>query len=339
METKLLLNKLLDKKDLTQKELSFLLDEIVGGFMKPAEVAAFLIGFRVKGETTDEIVALIKGMRGYMLTVKTKGLVVDTCGTGGDGSGTFNISTAAALVVVGAGVQVAKHGNRAASSKCGSADVLEALGVHISLTPEQAGKVLEKVGMVFLFAPLFHPAMKHIAPVRKELGVRTVFNLLGPFLNPAGVRRQIIGVPNVTIARKLAQVAKKLGYTHLCIVSSKDGMDEVSINAPTQMFEIKKGRVVSKVLPPQSFGIKRSSKKDLLGGSSKENAESIKNILSGEKGAKRDIVVLNSAVVLYVAGKVETIKEGMMLSEKSIDTGSAKKVLERLIKETKKYAQ
>lgn len=337
MDTKILLNKLLDKKNLNQRELGYLLDQIVGGFMNPSEVAAFLVGLRVKGETVDEIAGLIKGMRGYMLKVNVKGVVVDTCGTGGDGSNTFNISTLVAFVVAGAGVQVAKHGNRAASSKCGSADVLEALGVHIMLTPQQAEKVLEKVGMVFLFAPLYHPATKNIVPIRKELGVRTVFNFLGPFLNPAGVKRQIVGVPNIAIAKKLAQVAKKLGYTHLCIVSSKDGMDEVSTTSPTHMFEVKKGRITSKVLTPQTFGIKKAVKKDLLGGTAKVNAGIITKILSGEMGSKRDIVVLNSAVVMYAAGKVKTIQEGIIMANKSIDTGSAKKVLENLVKQTKKY--
>lgn len=339
MDTKKLLNKLLDKKDLNQKELGFLLDEVVGGFMNPFEVAAFLVGLRVKGETVEEIAGLIKAMRGYMLSVKSKGVVVDTCGTGGDGSNTFNISTAAAFVVAGAGVFVAKHGNRAASSKCGSADVLEVLGVHIMLTPQQAEKVLEKIGMVFLFAPLYHPATKNIVPIRKELGVRTVFNFLGPFLNPAGVKRQVIGVPNIAIAKKLAQVAKKLGYAHLCMVSSKDGMDEVSTTAPTHLFEVKKNRVTSKVLTPQAFGIKRSSKKDLLGGTAKINAAIIVKILNGEKGPKRDIVIFNSAIVLYAAGKVKTIQEGIGMANKSIDTGSAKQTLQNLVKETKKYAE
>lgn len=338
METKQLLNKLLDRKNLNQRELGLLLDQIVGGFMNPSEVAAFLVGLRVKGETIEEIVGLIKGMRQYMLTVKVEGIVVDTCGTGGDGSNTFNISTAVAFVAAASGVQVAKHGNRAASSKCGSADVLEALGVNIMLTPEQAEKVLEKVGMVFLFAPLYHPAMKHIAPVRKELGVRTVFNYLGPFLNPANVKRQVIGVPSMAIAKRLSQVAKQLDYTHLFIVSSKDGMDEVSTLSPAQVFEVKKQRVVSKIINPRSLGIRKPFKTELEGGTAAKNARIIQQVLEGKTGAARDIVVLNSALVLIASGKVKTIQEGMTLANKSIDSGSAKKVLVNLVKESKKYA-
>lgn len=295
------------------------------------------MALRVKGETTNEILGFIQTMKKHMIKINAP-KALDIVGTGGDGSGTFNISTATSFVVAGAGVPIAKHGNRAASSKCGSADVLEALGVNINLTPQQAEEVFKKVGMVFLFAPLFHPAMKNIAPIRKELGIRTVFNFLGPFLNPAGTKIQLLGVPNLEIAEKLAKVATKLNFLHLMIVTSEDGIDEITITDNTKVFEIKDNSITRYALSPKEFGIKLASKKDLLGKDPKENAETIQNILKGEKGPKRDIVVLNSAVALYLAGRVKNIKQGILIAEKSIDSGAALNVLESLIKETKKYA-
>ena len=366
MNTKDLLNTIIDRQDLTSSEASFLLEEIIAGNLNNSQITAVLIGLRSKGETVDEIVGFIKTMRKHMVKLSLSSRVrndrgdlpfgrlprfarndiIDIVGTGGDGAGTFNISTAASFVVAGAGVNVAKHGNRAASSKCGSADVLESLGVNIQLTPEQATGVLESVGMVFLFAPLYHPAMKNIGPIRKELGVRTIFNFLGPFLNPASTKRQLIGVPNVEIAKKLALVSLGLNYKHLIIVTSKDGMDEISTNAQTHVFEIKGKKITKKIINPNDYGRlprrhnKRASRNDSLrGGDAKENADIIRAILSGQKGPKRDIVVLNSAYALYVSGKAKTVKEGIALAERSIDSGSAKKVLDRLIKETQKYAK
>ena len=266
-----------------------------------------------------------------MQKIKVSGLVIDTCGTGGDGKGTFNISTATALVVAGAGVKVAKHGNRSASSFCGSADVLEELGVNIQMTPRQAEDCLQKVGITFLFAPLFHPAMKHVAGVRKELGIRTVFNFLGPFVNPARVRRQIVGVSDRNIAEKLMEVAKYLDYEHLLIVISDDGLDEISISNKTRIFEIKNNRVRKFTMMPENFGIKRASIETIKGRDAKINAKIIERILEGEKGPKRDVVILNSAAALYVAGKVKDINSGIKLAEESIDRGKAKKILEQLI--------
>lgn len=338
MDTKQLLNKILDRQDLTAGESEFLLEKIINGELAPAQIAAFLVALRIKGETVDEIVGLINGMRKHMVTIKINGLVIDTCGTGGDGVGAFNISTAVSFVVAACGVRVAKHGNRAASSKCGSADVLEALGVNIMLTPKQAAAVLKKVGMVFLFAPLYHPAMKKLAPIRKELGVRTVFNFLGPFLNPAGVKRQLIGIPNVAIAKKLALVAAKLGYKHVSLIASSDGMDEISIAAPTHVFDVKGRKIKSKVITPSQFGIKKAPLSAIAGGDAAKNSTILLTVLEGKKDAYRDIVVLNSAYALYVAGRAKTIKEGIMLAAKAIDSGVAKKVLENLIKETKRYA-
>lgn len=336
METKILLNKIIDRKDLTVNEAGFLLDEIIDGKLNNSQIAAVLVGLRSKGESVSEITGFIESMRRHMVTVAVKG-AIDIVGTGGDGFGTFNISTAASLVVASCGIKVAKHGNRAASSRCGSADVLEALGVNIMLKPQQAEKVLQKVGMVFLFAPLYHPAMKNIAPIRKELGVRTVFNFLGPFLNPAGVKQALIGVPNVEIAKKLALVAAKLNYQHLLLVASRDGMDEISISGKTEAFVIKKTNIKAMVIDPQRYGFGKSSITDILGGDSAKNARIITDILDGKKGVRRDIVLFNSANAFYVAGKVENVSSGIALAKEAIDSGGAKKVLENLIKETKKY--
>lgn len=337
MKTKILLNKLVDGNDLSCQEASFLLEQIIAGQLPAMQTAAVLISLRTKGETTEEILGFIKTMRKYMLKI-TAPRAIDIVGTGGDLSGTFNISTASSLVTAGAGIPVAKHGNRAISGKCGSADVLESLGVNISLAPKQAEKVFKKVGLVFLFAPLYHPSLKQIALIRKELGVRTIFNLLGPFLNPAGVKKALIGIPDMEIAEKLAEVAAQLNFSHLMLVASKDGMDEIATTAKTKVFEVKNNKLGSFIISPQQFGIKAATKKDLLGKDPSDNANIIQNILKGKKGPQRDVVILNSGVALYLAGKVKDIKAGISLAEKSIDKGLAMKILENLIKETKKYA-
>lgn len=331
-----LINKLIQKQDLTEKEAEIFLDGVVSGNISDVQAAVILTALRMKGESISEIVGLIKAMRKHMVKIKSVS-AIDVCGTGGDGSGSFNISTTAAFVVAGGGVRVAKHGNRAASSKCGSADVLEELGVNINLSPEQALEVLKKVGMVFLFAPLFHPATKNVIAVRRELKIRTVFNFLGPFLNPASVTRQLIGVPDVAIGEKLIQVGKKLGYKHLLIVTSEDGMDEISTSAKTQVFELKNDKIKNFVIDPSEYGFRNISNKSIHEGTLSENAKYLKDVLSGIKNAKRDIVVLNAAVAFYAADKVLDIKKGIELAERSIDTGAAKKVLENLIKETQKY--
>lgn len=337
MDTKILLNKLVDGEDLTEKDASILLEKIISRQLNPTQAAAVLVALRTKGESVYEILGFINAMRRHMVKVNAP-KALDIVGTGGDGSGTFNVSTAAALVVAGMGVPVAKHGNRAASSKCGSADCLESLGVNINLTAKQAEKVFQKVGMVFLFAPNFHPAMKVIGPVRKELGLRTIFNFLGPFLNPAGTKKQLLGVPNTKLATKLAKVAQKLNYSHLLLVASEGGMDEITTTGKTKAFEIKGDKVKTYTLSPQKFGLKMVQEKDLEGGDPSENAKIIQKILKGEKGPKRDIVILNSAAAFYVAGKVATIKEGIKMAEQLIDSGAALNVLENLIKETRKYA-
>jgi anthranilate phosphoribosyltransferase len=338
MNSKQVLEKLFNKENLTSEEISFLLNEFIAGELNDSQMTAFLIALRMKGETTDEIIGLINTMREHMVAFPKISDAIDTCGTGGDGTGTFNISTTVAFVVAGAGVPVIKHGNRAASSNCGSADVLSELGVNTILQPSDAKKVFDKVGMIFLFAPLYHPATKRIVPIRKALGTRTVFNYLGPFLNPASVTRQIIGVPNGAIAKTLASVAVQLRYEHLLIVTSESGMDEIDITGKTKLFEIKEKTVSEEIVDPQKLGFETSSFKEIQGGDVIKNAKILTDILRGKKSVKRDIVVLNSAYALLVAGKVSTVIQGISLAEKSIDSGAAFSVLKNLIKETKLYA-
>lgn len=338
MNSLILLNKLTNGCDLTQKEASFLLEEIIAGKLNPMQSAAVLVALKTKGESVNEVIGFIKTMRKHMKKINAPD-ALDIVGTGGDNSGTFNISTATSLVVAGMGIPIAKHGNKAASSKCGSADVLETLGVNIDLTAKQAEEVFKKVGMVFLFAPLFHPAMKQIGPVRKELRIRTIFNFLGPFLNPSSTKRQLLGVPTLDIAKKLAKVAAKLHFTHLLLVTTEDNMDEITTTAKTYVFEIKGPKIKSFTISPKEFGIKVANKKDLSGKDPNKNADIIRKILNGQKGPRRDIVLINSAAAFYLAGKVKDIKSGILLAEQSIDSGTALQILEKLIKETQKYVK
>ncbi len=333
------LNKLVNKEDLNEAEAREFLDSVLGNSsaFNTIQVAAILTALRMKGESAGEIVGFVKEMRMRMQRVNAPG-AIDIVGTGGDGSGTFNISTAAAFVVAGAGARVAKHGNKAASSKCGSANVLESLGVNIMLSPAQAEEVFQKAGMVFLMAPLFHPAMKNVIAVRKELKVRTIFNILGPFANPAGTTRQLVGVPNVAIAKKMAEAAKELGYEHLLIVTSDDGMDEISLSAKTHGYEVRGTTAEPITIDPEEFGFQASTKEDILGGTAEENAQIIRDVLGGTKSPKRDIVVLNAGFGLYIAGIAKTPKEGIAKAEASIDSGKAAAALEALARETKKFA-
>lgn len=337
MDITTLITKLVAKQNLKTAETKAFLTAVMQGDVLPSQIAAVLVALRMKGETVDELVGFIDAMREKMIRVTAQD-AIDVCGTGGDGSNSINVSTAVCFVVAACGVPVSKHGNRAASSRSGAADVLEALGVHIQLTAEQAASVLKNVGVVFLFAPLFHPATKNVVIVRKELKIRTVFNFLGPFLNPAGTTKQLLGVPDKKIAETMIAVGKKLGYKHLVIVSGDDGMDEVSIAASTHVFELHNNRIKRFTIDPREYGLKKATKKAVVGGTAAENAVVIKEILAGKKGAKRDIVVLNSAVALYAADKVKTITDGIARSEHAIDIGEAKKVLDQLIKETKQYA-
>ena len=318
-------------KNLTQKETQQLINRMMTGEMSRVEMGKMLKNLAQKGETPDEIIGAIGALRSRMQTLQAPIGSVDTCGTGGDGKNTFNVSTAVALVVAGTGVSVAKHGNRKASSSCGSADVLEALGVNINLTPDQAKNVLESIGIVFLFAQLYHPAMKYVASVRKELEIRTIFNFIGPFCNPAGVRRQVVGVPNLEVLETLSHVAKELEYEYLALVTSKDGMDEISPAAPSYTRIIKNSHVSSLEIDPKKYGFHDESIEDIIGGDVQKNASIIRNILNGVKGAQRDTVLLNAAMALLVSGKATTIEHGLKLAAKSIDSRAAKHTLEALI--------
>ena len=337
METTAILNSLIEKKELTYEEIKFFLSSLINGNINLIQGGAILTALRIKGETVDEIVALINEIRKNMTHVHTD-RAIDVCGTGGDQKGTFNVSTTTAFITAGTGIKVVKHGGRAVSSRSGSADIMEKLGINIQLSAQQAELVFYKTGLVFLLAPLFHPAMKQVALIRKELKIRTIFNFLGPFTNPASVKRQLIGVPNIEIAEKLAEVGKKLSYERLLIVTSEDGMDEISTYSRTILFEINKNLIKKTIIDPKKFGFKKFDKKDIFGGTATDNARIIKNILKGAKGPQRDLVVFNSAFALYVAGAVTNIKEGIKVAENSIDSGKAKSVLENLIKETQKYA-
>lgn len=323
------------KESLNQKQSKELLGLLMKEEATSEGISEILKALASKGETTDEIVGFAEGMRELMLSVHAPENSVDIVGTGGDGSNSFNISTVSAIVTAACGVPVTKHGNRAASSKCGSADVLEELGVNINLNPEKAGEVLKKTRLVFLFAPIFHPAMKIVGPIRKELKIRTIFNYLGPFLNPGKVKRILLGTANLELAEKFLEIAKKLNFEHLIIVTSNDGLDEISIASRTTAFELKNGKVKKFMIDPQELGFKKYSKDELIGGDTETNAKIVRNILTGaETGAKRDAVILNSAYGLIIAGKVENVKQGIGMAEEVIDSGKARKILDSLIKES-----
>lgn len=336
--TYLIYNKLINNKDLAPEEAYQLANMLMADSFTPVQVAAILTALKIKGETVDEIRGFIKAMRERMISLPGHENAVDTCGTGGDGSNTFNVSTTVAFVVAGAGVPVAKHGNRSASSICGSSDCLEALGVNTGVISTQAIQVLKIAGMVFLFAPLYHPALKSLGPIRKELGFRTIFNYLGPFCNPAGVRRQLIGVPSREIAEKMIEVARELGYHHLAIVCNEEGLDEIGLSGTNHVYELKNGVTSRNTVSAQKYGFTEAAIADLRGGNAQDNATIIKEILNGVKGEKRDVVILNAGYALYIAGVVKTVAEGIKKAAHSIDSGKAKEVLEKLIIETQKYA-
>ena len=316
---------------LTMDEASAVMNEIMEGSATPAQFGAFVTALRLKGETVEEIAGFARTMRSKALRVSISETVVDTCGTGGDGKGTFNISTTAAFVVAACGLKVAKHGNRAMSSQCGSADVLEALGVKIDLNPEQVQKCLEKVGIGFMLAPVFHPSMKYAAAPRKEVGIRTVFNILGPLTNPAGARAQVLGVPEKSLTEKMATVLKMLDCQHALVVHGEDGLDEITITGKTFVSELKKGSIKNYEVTPEEFGLPRSKPDSVKGGTAKDNAELLRSILSGKKGPCRDIVLMNAAAALLAGDKVTTLGQGITLAEQAIDNGKALQKVEELI--------
>jgi anthranilate phosphoribosyltransferase len=318
-------------KNLTYEEAYFVMGEIMGGEATPAQISAFLTALRLKGETADEIAGLASVMRAKATPVKIKGPAIDIVGTGGDGMGTFNISTAAAFVVAGAGLKVAKHGNRAMSSHCGSADILEALGVNINLSAESVAECIENTGIGFMFAQVFHPAMKYAAPVRKEIGIRTVFNILGPLTNPAHVEHILLGVPSEEVGKKIAAVLQRLGIKHGLVVYGKDGLDEISISGKSVIWDVTKDKVSSPYeVSPKDFGFTKADIGEIKGGTPQENAAALTRILAGEKSPLRNMVVMNAAAGL-IAGNITTdLKKAVKLAEASIDSGKAKEKLERL---------
>ncbi len=323
--------KLTAGEDLSAEEAAEVMAEIMDGAATPAQIGAFLVALRMKGETADEITGMARVMRARCRRVEGLTGLVDTCGTGGDGFGTFNISTAAAFVVAGAGLKVAKHGNRAMSSRCGSADVLEALGVKVDLEPEDVAACIREEGIGFLFAPLYHPAMKHAAGPRREVGIRTVFNWLGPLTNPAGAEYQVLGVADPAAAPKLAQALQNLGTRRAFVVHGHDGVDEISISAPTTVYDVSPDGIRKFVLSPEELGFKRASLMEVAGGTAALNAVLVREALTGVPGPRRDVVVLNAAAALVVGGLAEDFREGVELARRSIDTGAARARLEGLI--------
>jgi anthranilate phosphoribosyltransferase len=320
-------------RSLTFEEAASVMDQIMIGEATPAQVASFVTALRIKGETVDEIAGLATVMQARATPVGVTASVIDTCGTGGDGCSSFNISTTAAFIAAGAGLEVAKHGNRAMSSHCGSADVLEALGVKIELGAEAVAQCLKTVGIGFMFAPLFHPAMKYAAAPRREIGIRTVFNILGPLTNPARAKFQVIGVPSKELGEKIAYVLHRLGTEHSLVVHGTDGMDEISINGKSLVWDINRHRVSPPYeIYPEDLGFMKGSVTQIRGGTARQNARILRGILGGEVGVRRNIVIMNAAAALVAGNKASDLKEGVCIAEKTIDTGQALGKLDGLIK-------
>ncbi len=326
------INLLVQGIHLSEEEMAQCMKEIMEGKASDAQIGAFLISLRIKGETVEEITGAARIMREKVAAIKAPEGVLDTCGTGGDMSHTFNISTATAFVVSAAGVPVAKHGNRSVSSRSGSADVLEALGVKIDLSPEKVEKCLFECGFGFLFAPLFHPAMKYAIGPRREIGIRTIFNILGPITNPAGAKRQILGVFADKLTETLAMVLGNLGSSDVMVVHGEDGLDEITVSDGTKVSRCRGGNVETFYITPEDFGVARADIKDLQGGERDENAKILLSVLSGERGPKRDVVLMNSAAALVVAGKATTFRDGMLIAGDTVDSGAALRKLQETVK-------
>ena len=323
-------------QSLTMEEASAVMREIMEGEATPAQLGAFLTALALKGETTQEIAGMARVMREMALRVEVDGELVDTVGTGGDGKNTFNISTATAFIAAGAGLKVAKHGNRAASGSCGSADVLEALGVQIELSPVAVAQCINEVGVGFMFAPAFHPAMRHAGPVRREIGIRTVFNILGPLTNPAGAQTQLLGVAFPELGGIMAEVLGLLGSHHAMIVHGAGGLDEISLSGDTSVWEVRRGQVEEWTIRVEDTGLPETPIEAIRGGSKEENAATMLRLFQGEQGAVRDMVLLNSAGVLMVGDKSETIRQGIEMSAEIIDTGSALAKLDQMVEVTQR---
>ncbi len=334
---------LIDRRNLTRLEASGAMNAIMSGEATNIQIAAFLTALRMKGETIDELIGFAEVMRQKAVRVRVRGhdvasmtgtereMLIDTCGTGGDTSSTFNVSTATAFVVAGAGVRVAKHGTRAISSLCGSADVVETLGVSLDLTPAQVGRCVDEVGIGFLYAPLLHTAMKHVMTARREMAVRTVFNILGPLTNPAGANAQVIGVYSPALTEPIAHVLSELGTVRAFVVHGADGLDEISTTGESHVSEVREGTVRSFPVRPEDLGLPRASIKDLRGGDREENAQIIREILQGGEGPRRDIVLMNAAAALVVAGKARDLREGAKVAADAIDSRAAHRKLVALV--------
>lgn len=336
MNMSALLEKLMRREDLTMEESGEAMSAIMSGEATPAQIAALLVGLTMKGERPVEIVGLARTMRANAVKLsKTFDDVFDTCGTGGDRSGTFNISSAAALVAAAAGMRVAKHGNRSVSSKCGSADVYEALGVNVAASPEVVEQSLDKAGIAFFFAPTFHPSMRHAGPVRRELGVRTAFNLLGPLTNPAGTQSQLVGVPQPELTDLMARALLLLGAKRAWVVHGADGIDEMSTTGHTKVSECRNGAVSTFYVHPSDFGVPKARREDLQGGDAAANAGIVLEVLAGAKGPRRDVVLLNAGASLFVGGKANSVREGIEQAARAIDSGAARHTLNEMVAASK----
>jgi len=334
---------LVDRRDLSRIEAAAAMEAIMSGAATNAQIAAFLTALRMKGETVEELIGFAQVMRQKAVRVRAhagevvgatgtdREMLIDTAGTGGDASGTFNVSTATAFVVAGAGLKVAKHGNRSVSSLCGSADVVETLGINIELPPAKIGRCVDEVGIGFLYAPVLHTAMKHVMAARREMGIRTVFNMLGPLTNPAGANAQIIGVYSDALTEPLARVLAELGTLRAFVVHGADGLDEISNTGPSHISEVHEGVVRSSTVRPEDFGLPKASIQDLRGGDRAENAQIIRQVLAGEPGPRRDIVLMNAAAVLVLGGKARDFKEGVTMAAVAIDSGAAAAKLAGLV--------
>jgi len=335
MDIKEAIAKLVERIDLTEEEMVSVMNQIMTGEATPLQIAAFLTALRMKGEKVQEITGAARVMREKAHHIKVKAeRVLDTCGTGGDQKGTFNVSTTSAFVVAGAGVAVAKHGNRSVSSRSGSADVLAALGVKVDAPREKVEECLEKIGIGFLFAPLLHEAMKYAVQPRREIGIRTIFNLLGPLTNPALATHQLVGIYDGALTTLVAQVLKNLGSVRALVVHGMEGMDEISLSGPTRVAELRDGQVRDYTIAPEEVGLKRCRLEEVRGGTPEECAQIVRAVLQGDKGPKRDMVLFNSGAALYVSGVADSIVQAIPLAAESIDSGKARKKLEQLVEMT-----
>jgi anthranilate phosphoribosyltransferase len=342
---------LVDRKDLSRIEAAAAMEAIMSGAATNAQIAAFLTALRMKGETVEELIGFAQVMRQKAVRIRVhddevagmtgtdREMLIDTCGTGGDATGTFNVSTATAFVVAGAGLKVAKHGNRSVSSLCGSADVVETLGISLDLTPQKVARCVNEIGIGFLYAPLLHTAMKHVMSARREMGIRTLFNMLGPLTNPASANAQIIGVYSAALTEPLARVLAELGTIRAFVVHGADNLDEISNTGESRVSEVREGMVRSYTVRPEDFGLARTTITELMGGDREENARIIRAILDGEAGPKRDIVLMNSAAALVAGAKARDLKEGVGLAAHSIDSGAALRKLEALVGLSRRLAE